>query len=462
MENLEQIRYGGRGSLDDLEDVYHETEDESFKRLFCSVPSLFLDAAISNPFCKLKSIEIDAGDSKRASSLLASIQSTLSVGYSKLEVLSLKFDRYEYCSDDSHTVHLLSESVQLTNAQPYLRSIDISIPGNFSSTGRDLERVEKYTEFIAAIKTYVHSQHFECLTLRNLLMIERAQQIVRTFLSLPLSSHQQLLDIRAPDDVTSQSDTVIDGPGKVLMISGSDVDGDGKECLTSLVFQMLCDAGVHHFEVVDNIDGMISALKQPIEGLITKSICLTIRKDSVPPTLLYFRSLWPRNRHWSSYQREHDRRAKVMEFQGIDKLVGNPSLLALTIRFQSGEDYLSSSQVSRFLSTISDGLQLQSCSLRSLTLPKLDYPFRNDYKLSHFFCCIFSLPHVEELELNLAFVKFPPQSAEIIHSRHRERGGKRLAKFNLQCDSIVGSDSEKPLKVLLNDICKELYLKVNE
>ena len=469
MENLEQIRFDGCGSLDDFEDIYpHETEDERFKRLFCSIPSLFLDAAICNPHCKLKSIEIDADDGKRASSLLASIQSTLSMGYTKLEGLSLKFDSgtylgYEYFSADTLTTHLLSDITQLINVQSYLHTIDFSIPKKFLPLKMTKTTVDRYTEFIAAIEKYAYGPHFKCLRLRNILTLEKAQQIIHTFLSLPPSFHQQLLDVRATDDTTFQPDTVLsDGSGKVLMISGTDYDGE--ESLTSLVFQMLCDASVYHFGVVDSIDGIISALKHPIENLNVKKIDLTIRKVSVPSsTWLQYRSLWPKlvTRHFSSFQSGSINRKlckNVEVFQRIDKLIGNPSLLALRIKFQSAEDYLSSFQVSSFLSTVSDGLQLQSCSLRSLTLPKLDYPVENDDDLKHFFCCLFSLSHTEELEINLAFVKFSLQLAEMIHSCYCECGGKKLAKFNLHCDSIVGHYSEEPLKVLLNNICKELIL----
>ena len=67
---------------------------------------------------------------------------------------------------------------------------------------------------------------------------------------------------------------------------------------------------------------------------------------------------------------------------------------------------------------------------------------------------------MEELELNLAFVKFSLHSAEIIHSCHCESGGKTLAKFNLQYYSIIGSDLEEPLRVLLNDMRKKLVIAV--
>ena len=191
MENLEQIRFDGCGSLDNLE-ICHETEDENFKRLFFRIPSLFLGASVANPQCRLKSIEIDAGDSRRASSLLTSVQSALSVGYSKLEMFSLKFDG-SYHSEDGF--HLLSDIKQLVNTQPHLYTVNVSFPEKLPSIGDDVETVEGYTEFIMVIEKYMQRPHFECLILRDLLTFERAKQIIHTFLSLPLSSDTKLLDI---------------------------------------------------------------------------------------------------------------------------------------------------------------------------------------------------------------------------------------------------------------------------
>ena len=498
MANLEVVRFDGRGPLVSLEKFHRETQHERFKRLFLCIPKLFLGAAVANPQCNLKSIEIDAGDSQRASGLLASVQSVLSVGYSKVEAFSVKFHHvYSRGSHPDHglTFHVLSDTAQLVSSQPQLRSIGVSFPEMIPSTGEDIEirlSQERFAEFIATIEKYVQCPHFECLTLRNILTFETAQQIIRTFLSLPSSPNVQLLDIRTPDDITSQSDTIFEGPGKSLMISGT-VRDDGGEQLTSDVIQMLCNSGVCNFEVVDSVSGILSALKQPVENLQVKSLCLTIRKvsqasEAYTPPRSQYRKIGRGGRHLSAYQRrlfqnfgmeiphqiqgyhpdsERNQHKKsdvpqAIEFPEIprvDKLIGNPSLLALRIRFQSAKDYISSSQVSNFLSTISDGLQLQSCNLRSLTLPKLDCPLGND-DLKHFFRCVFSSPHVEELELNLALIKFSLQSAEMIRSYHCETGGKKLAKVSLRYDSIIGNgpESSESIRALLNDISKDLRL----
>ena len=493
MANLEVVRFDGRGPLASLEKFHHETQHERFKRLFLCIPKLFLGAAVANPQCNLRSIEIDAGDSQRAAGLLASVQTVLSVGYSKVEVLSVKF-HHVYSRgnhpDHSLTFRVLSDTAQLIDAQLQLRSVDVSIPEKIPSTGENIEirlSQERYTEFITTIEKYMQRPHFECLTLRNVLTFETAQQIIRIFLSLPSPPNVQLFDIRAPDDIISASDMIIEGLGKSLMISGTVSDKN----LTQVVFQMLCDASVHSLEVVDNINGILSALKQTIDSLQVKSLCLTIRKASqMTETHTTPRPQYRRGgrggRHLSAYQRRlfqnfgmeiphqvchptADRNQhmeanvpEVIEFPDIprvDKLIGNSSLVALRIRFQSAKDYLSSSQVSSFLSTISDGLRL-SCSMRLLTLPKLDYPVGSDDELKPFFHCVFSLSHVEELELNLTFVKFSLQSAEMIHSCHCDSGGKMLAKFSLHCDSIIGSDQEssESLRALLNDVCKDLVL----
>ncbi len=492
MANLEGIRFDGRGPLANLEKFHHETQHERFKRLFICIPKLFLGAAIANPQCNLRSIEIDAGDSQRAAGLLANVQSVLSVGYSKVEEFSVKFhhvySRGNY-PDHSLTFCVLSDTTQLINAQPHLRSVDVSFPEKIPSSGGDIElqlSQERYIEFITTIEKYVQRPHFECLILRNVLTFESTQQIVRIFLSLPSSPNIQLLDIRKPDDITSASDPIMEGQGKSLMISGTVSD----EYLTQVVFQMLSDASIHHLEVVDGINGIVSALKQTIESLQVKRLCLTIRKvrqvnEAHSPPRLQYRRGGPRRggRRLSAYQRrlyqdfgmeiphhgyhlnssdrdQHkDANApQAIEFPEIpvDKLIGNPSLLALKIRFQSANEYLFSSHVSSFLSTISSGLRLQSCCLRSLTLPKLDSPLGNGDGLKPFFHCIFSLPFVEELELNLSFIKFSLQCAEVIHSCHCE-SGKVLVKFSLHCDSISGGDQES-LRALLKDICKDLVL----
>ena len=497
MANLEVVRFDGRGPLAHLEKFHRETQHERFKRLFLCIPKLFLGAAIANPQCSLRSIEVDAGDSQRAAGLLASIQSVLSAGYSKVEDFSVKFHHvysrgnHQY-PDHSLTFCVLSDTTQLINAQLQLRSVDVSFPEKIPSTGDNVElrlSQERYTEFVTTIEKYMQRLHFECLTLRNVLTFETTQQIIRIFLSLPLSPNIQLLDIRRPDDITSASDPIIEGQGKSLMVSGGTTSD---EYLTQVVFQMLCNTSVHNFEVVDNINGIVSALKQSTESLQVKSLCLTIRKVShdqmneahIPPRSQYRRG-GRGGRRLPAYQRRlfqdfgmeiphqgyhlnSDRNQykdalsnvpQAIEFPEIpmvDKLIGNPSLLALRIRFQSAEDYLASSQVSSFLSTISNGLQLQSCNLRSLTLPKLDHPLGNGDELKPFFRCIFSLPHVEELHLNLTFVVFSLQCAEIIRSCHCE-SGKMLAKLSLHCDSVTGSDQES-LRVLLNDSCRDLVL----
>lgn len=388
--------------------------------------------------------------------------------------------------DHSLTFCVLSDTTQLVNAQSHLRSVSISFPEKIPSSGGDIElqlSQERYIEFITTIEKYVQRPHFKCLILRNVLTFETMQQIVRIFLSLPSSEspNTQLLDIRKPDDITSASDPVIEGQGKSLMISGTVSD------LTQVVFQMLSDASIHNLEVVDDINGIVSALKQSTESVKVKNLCLTIRKVSqvnethTPPRLQYRRG-GPRYGGWclSAHQRKlyqdfgmeipyqgyHLRNqhketdipsaTEFPEIPKVDNLIGNPSLLALTIRFQSANEYLSSSQVSSFLSTISSGLRLQSCSLRSLTLPKLDCLLGNGDDLKPFFHCIFSLPHVEELELNLTFVKFSLQCAEVIRSCHYE-SGKMLDKFVLHCDSVSGGDQES-LRTLLKDICKDLVL----
>ena len=493
MANLEGVRFDGRGPLAKLEKFHRETQHERFKRLFICIPKLFLGAAIANPQCNLRSIEIDAGDSQRAAGLLANVQSVLSVGYSKVDEFSVKFhhvySRGSY-PDHSLTFCVLSDTTQLVNAQLHLRSVCVSFPEKIPSSGGDIElqlSQERYIEFITTIEKYVQRPHFKCLILRNVLTFETTQQIVRIFLSLPSSEspNTQLLDIRKPDDITSASDPVIEGQGKSLMISGTVSD------LTQVVFQMLSDASIHNLEVVDDINGIVSALKQSTESVKVENLYLTIRKVSqvnethTPPRLQYWRG-GPRRggRRLSAHERRlyqdfgmeipyqgyhlnSDRNHKETdipsatefpEIPKVDNLIGNPSLLALTIRFQSGNDYLSSSQVSSFLSTISSGLRLQSCSLRSLTLPKLDCPLGNGDDLKPFFHCIFSLPHVEELALNLTFVKFSLQCAEVIRSCHYE-SGKILVKFGLHCDSVSGGDQEL-LRTLLKDICKDLVLAV--
>lgn len=63
---------------------------------------------------------------------------------------------------------------------------------------------------------------------------------------------------------------------------------------------------------------------------------------------------------------------------------------------------------------------------------------------------------MEEFELNLTFVKFSLQCAEVIRSCHYENG-KMLIKFGLHCDSVSGGDQES-LRTLLKDICKDLVL----
>lgn len=492
MANLEGVRFDGRGPLANLEKFHRETQHERFKRLFICIPKLFLGAAIANPQCNLRSIEIDAGDSQRAAGLLANVQAVLSVGYSKVEEFSVKFhhvySRGSY-PDHSLTFCVLSDTTQLVNAQSHLRSVSVSFPEKIPSSGGDIELQrlqERYIEFITTIEKYVQRPHFECLILRNVLTFETMQQIIRTFLSLPSSEspNTQLLDIRKPDDITLASDSVTEGQGKSLMISGAVSD------LTQVVFQMLCDASVHNLEVVDDINGIVSALKQSIDSLQVKNLCLTIHKVSqvnethTPPRLQYRRG-GPRRggRRLSFHQRRlyqdfgmeipyqgyhlnPDRNqhketdvplaTEFPEIPKVDNLIGNPSLLALTIRFQSANDYLSSSQVSSFLSTVSSGLRLQSCCLRSLTLPKLDCLLGNGDDLKSFFHCIFSLPHMEELELNLTFVKFSLQCAEVIRSCHYE-SGKMLVKFSLHCDSISGGDQES-LRALLKDICKDLVM----
>ena len=491
MANLEGVRFDGRGPLAKLEKFHRETQHERFKRLFICIPKLFLGAAIANPQCNLRSIDIDAGDSQRAAGLLANVQAVLSVGYSKVEEFSVKFhhvySRGSY-PDHSLTFYVLSDTTQLVNAQSHLRSVSVSFPEKIPSREGDIELQrlqERYIEFITTIEKYVQRPHFECLILRNVLTFEATQQIVRTFLSLPSSEspNTQLLDIRKPDDITSASDPVTEGQGKSLMISGTESD------LTQIIFQMLSNASVHKLEVVDDINGIVSALKS-IESLQVKNLCLTIRKVSqvnethAPPRLLYRRG-GPRRggRRLSAHQRRlyqdfgmeiphqgyhlnPDRNqhketdipvaTEFPEIPKVDNLIGNPSLLALTIRFQPANDYLSSSQVSSFLSTVSSGLQSQSCSLRSLTLPKLDCPLRNGDELKPFFRCIFSLPHVEELELKLTFVKFSLQCAEVIRSCHCE-SGRMLVKFSLHCDSISGGDQES-LRAILKNICKDLVL----
>ena len=144
MANLEVIRFDGHGLLDSLENFHHETQHEYVKRLFLCILRLFLSAAIANPRCNLKSIKIDADDRQRASSLLVGVQSALSVGYSKVELFSLKFHHIytrgyhpdldtisseesgdEANPDDNLTYHLLSDIKQQVDAQLQLRSIDI-------------------------------------------------------------------------------------------------------------------------------------------------------------------------------------------------------------------------------------------------------------------------------------------------------------------------------------------------
>ena len=489
MANLEGVRFDGRGLLDSLENFHHETQHKRFKRLFLCIPRMFLGAAIANPRCNLKSIEIDADDSQRASSLLAGVQSALSVGYSKVDLFSLKFhhiytrgyhpdlDSSEEFGDEANPNHnltylLLSDIKQLVDAQLQLRSIDICFPDKTPSTG-DPEDVdhssEGYTKFITAIRKYVQRPNFECLTLRNLLTIEMAQQIIHTFLSLPLSSDLQLLDIRTLDDVTPQPDTILESPGKSLKISGTVKESDGEEHLTPLVFQMLCTASVHNSEVADNICGIVSALKLPVESLQVKSLCLTIRKkltSSIEASrfrVCRFDMKRPHQRYHPSSDRKPDKGAEFPEIPRVDKIIGNPSLLSLRIKFLTNEDYVSSSQVSCLLSTISNGLQLQSCRLRSLTLPKLDHALDNDDDLQRFFSCIFSLPHMDEFEINLSFVKFSLRCAQMIHSCHNESEskGKVLAKFVLHYDSFVSSESSDLLKQLMSDICKELFVVVS-
>ena len=487
MANLEVVRLDGRGPLNSLEEFHRETQHERFKRLFLCIPKMFLGAAIANPRCNLKSIEIDADDSQRASSLLVGVQSALSIGYTKVELFSLKFhhvytrgnhpdlDSWEAKANPDHclTYHLLSDIKQLVDAQLQLRSIEVSLPKKIPSTGEDMDiqlSSEGYTKFIIAIRKYVQRPNFECLILRNLLTIETAQQIIHTFLSLPLSSDPQLLDIRTPDDVTPQSDTIPEGPGKSLKISGTVKDDHDKQ-LIPLVFQMLCNASVHDFEVVDNISGIISALKQPVESLPVKGLCLTIHKrvhkkiaSSIETFRGQVRSLGIRMPH-QGYHRISDRKqhkeAEFPEIPRVDKIIGNPSLLSLRIKFLTNEDCVSHSNVSSLLSTVSNGLQLQSCKLRSLTLPKFDHPLDNDDDLQHFFSCIFSLPHVDEFEINLSFVKFSLRCAQTIHSCHSESGEKVLAKFVLHYDSFVGCESSELLKALLSDICKELFVAVS-
>ena len=497
MANLEVVRFDGRGHLGSLEKFHRETQHERFKRLFLCIPRMFLGAAIANPQCNLNTIEIDAGDSQRASGLLASVQSALSVGYKKVEVFSLKFHNvYTRGSHPDHslTFHLLSDIKKLVDAQPQLRSVDVSFPEAIPSTGEDVVirlSMESYTEFITTIEKYVQCPNFEYLTLRNLLTFETAQQIIRTFLSLPLPSDSQLLDVRTPEDVTRQPDTIPESPGKSLKIS-STVKDESEEYLTSLIFQMLCNASVHHFEVVDTISGIVSALRQPVESLQVQSLCLTIRKvitstlvsETYTPPRSQYRRSGSRGRHLSAYQRrllqgfgmeiprqeyhpssnrkQHKEAdiPQVIEFPEmprIDKIIGSPSLLALRIRFKSTKDYVSNSNVSSLLSTVSNGLQLQSCRLRLLILPKLDHPLDNDDDLQCLFNCVFSLPHVDEFELSLSFVKFSLRCAQTIHSCHSESGGKILAKFVLHYDSFVGSESSELLKALLSDICKELF-----
>ena len=287
--------------------------------------------------------------------------------------------------------------------------------------------------------------HFECLTLRNLLTIETAQQIIHAFLSLTLSSDLQLLDVRTPDDVCPQPDTILESPGKSLKISGTVKESDSEEPLTPLVFQMLCTASVHNFEVADNISGIVSALKQPVESLQIKSLCLTILCKKLTSSIeasrfqvCRFDMKRPHQGYYPNSDRKSDKGAEFPEIPRVDKIIGNSSLLSLRIKFLTNEDYVSSSQVSSLLSTVSNGLQLQSCRLRSLTLPKLDHPLDNDDDLQCFFSCIFSLAHVDEFEINLSFMKFSLQYAQMIHSCHSESEskGKVLAKFVLHYDSL--------------------------
>ena len=83
MASLEEVRFDGHGSLPNLEKSHGETRHEHFVKFFTSIPELFFGAAIANPQCNLKSIEIDAGDSQRASGLLAGVELAVSVGYKK-------------------------------------------------------------------------------------------------------------------------------------------------------------------------------------------------------------------------------------------------------------------------------------------------------------------------------------------------------------------------------------------
>lgn len=500
MADLEKVRLDGRGKLPSLEKSHRETQHERFDKIFLSIPRLFLGAAIANPRCQLKSIEIDAGDTQRAAGLLSGVQSAISTEYTKVEMFSLKFNNI-YCRrsepDNSLTFHLLSKIKLFIDTQPLLRAVTINFPEKLLPMREHLENLirllmEQYTEFITTIDKYIQRPHFESLILNNVLTFQTAQQIIHNFLSHS-ASHPQLLDIRTPDDISNQSESLLfshcDCPAKSLKVSGM-VQDDGEELLTSLVFQMLCNTNICCFEVVDTINSIVVALKQPVESLQVKNLSLTIRKVKVPSQDYETESdtVRPQYRRGGSqhffayerrffqdfgaprqvYQRQHAYREKTEELDipqprqfpeipRIDKVVSNPSLLTLKICLQSPKDYVASSQVAGFLSTISDGLHSQSCSLQALVLPKLDYPVDDVQDLQHFSDSVFQLPHLEMFKLEISFITFSMQCAQSIHSswkHHCDSSGRKLAKFVLHYDFLDGESAES-LIPLMNVICNE-------
>ena len=135
----------------------------------------------------------------------------------------------------------------------------------------------------------------------------------------------------------------------------------------------------------------------------------------------------------------------------------------MRICLQSSKDYITSSQVHNFLSSISDGLQSQSYNLRSLALPKLDYQPDNVQDLQHFANSVFSLPHLETFKLEISFLTFSSQYAQSIHSswkHHCNSSGRKLSKFIVHYDFLAGRESIESLTALMNDICDEFMLIV--
>ena len=288
---------------------------------------------------------------------------------------------------------MLSKIGVFADTQPHLRSLAISFPESILPIRGRLENLvqlfmKRYTDFVSTIEKFIQCPHFEVLTLRNVLTIQTAQQIIRTFLSIPITSNPQLLDIRTPDDTNLQSDSLLnsshcDNPAKSLKISGTARDKD-KELLTSLVFPILCNTDIHCFEVIDTISGIVSALKQPLESLQVKNLSLTIRKIKTTQinTTDASRSQYRRcgSQHLSAFNRrlfqgngvkvsrqEYHRQCadrkrteeadvsqsrEFPEIPMINKVISNPSLLTPRICLQSTKDYIASSQVPSFLSTI--------------------------------------------------------------------------------------------------------------